>query len=104
LTPEETPSEPRAADGEEQPDDLAIRPRPFNVLAGARGALLAIVASGLLIVGLWLLAREAPSAGTDPRLAPTATVAPGAAPFADQEFETAVPQPESLSPDDGGGS
>lgn len=101
MTPE---GEPRDAAVDEQPDDIAMRPQRVNVLAGARGALLAIVASGVLIVGLWLLAREAPSAGTDPRLAPTATAAPGAAPFGNQEFATAVPLPGSPPSNAAGGS
>ena len=57
--------------------------------------MLAIAISGLLILGLWVVARTAPSAGTDPRLAPTATVVVDTGPFGDQVYVTVVPQPAS---------
>lgn len=60
--------------------------------------MLAIAVSGLLIVGLWAVARNAPSAGTDPRLLPPASAAPGANPFGEQVFVTVVPEPAPLSP------
>ncbi len=104
MTLEGAPPKPRPGASDEQPERPAAEPRPFDVLAGGREALLAIVVSGLLIVGLWLIAREAPSAGTDPRLVPSAAVTPGAAPFGEQTFATAVPRPGSPPPDEAGGS
>ena len=67
--------------------------RASSVWTEVPGALLAIAISGLLILGLWAVARNAPSAGTDPRLAPTATVVVDRGPFGDQVFVTVVPQP-----------
>jgi hypothetical protein len=80
---------------------------PVNPLRDARGALIAIAVSCLLILVLWLIARDAPSAGTDPRLEPTAAVGASTAGsvdgrsglFADQTFVTAVPPPGPRSPD-----
>lgn len=60
--------------------------------------MLAIAISGLLIVGLWVVSRNAPSAGIDPRLAPPASAVPGANPFGEQVFVTVVPEPAPQSP------
>jgi hypothetical protein len=60
-----------------------------------------IAVSGLLIAGLWLLSRNAPSAGTDPRLLPAATVEAGTNPFRGQTFVTVAPEPQSPAPGDG---
>ena len=69
----------------ERDDDLPVEPPAYDgtgrvarqrsaeridLMAGARGAAVAIAVSGLLVVGLWAVARNAPSAGTDPRLLP----------------------------------
>jgi hypothetical protein len=63
--------------------------------------LIVIAVSGLLIVGLWLISRNAPSAGTDPRLFPAPTADAGTNPFGGQTFVTVAPEPESAAPADG---
>ena len=68
---------------------------------GARGALIVIALSGLLITGLWLISRNAPSAGTDPRLLPTPTAEAGTTPFQGQTFVTVAPEPQPAAPGDG---
>lgn len=91
---EDAPKTPDAAD-----ELVPASPEPPpNVWSGAPGAVLAIAVSGLLIVGLWAVSRNAPSAGTDPRLAPTATAAPGTNPFGEQVFVTVVPEPAPPPP------
>lgn len=95
--PEQQP-EPRL-DAPDQLGPVSLEP-PSSVWSGAAGAVVAIAVSGLLIVGLWAVSRNAPSAGTDPRLAPpaTATAAAGQNPFGEQVFVTVVPEPAPLSP------
>lgn len=80
----------------EQPFEAApAAPGPPDLWAGARGALIVIALSGLLIAGLWLISRNAPSAETDPRLLPTPIAETGPNPFRDQTFVTVAPAPRS---------
>lgn len=90
------PEQPASA-APSEPVRRVARPS-FNPLSDARGALVTIIISGGLILGLWLIARDAPSAQQDPRLAPTATVSPGSAPFGNQTYVTVVPWPQTPSP------
>jgi hypothetical protein len=70
---------------------------PLNLMSGAAGAVVAIAVSGLLVVGLWAIARNAPSAATDPRLVPPPTAVASPARGDDQLYMTIV-QTESGAP------
>ncbi|MDQ3695800.1 MAG: hypothetical protein M3464_19600 [Chloroflexota bacterium] len=70
------------------------RPRSeerIDLMSGARGAAVAIAVSVLLVVGLWAVARNAPSAGTDPRLLPSANAVGSPRPEDLQRNVTFVP-------------
>ena len=80
--------------GESGDEHAATASATHDPWAGARGAAIVIAVSGLLILGLWVISRNAPSAGTDPRLLPTATAVAGANPFEGQTFVTVAPEPQ----------
>lgn len=66
--------------GEEPPRSVVVSP-----LAGLRGAVAAGGLSLVLIGGLWLASRGAPSAASDPSLVPPSTV-PAATPGPGERF------------------
>ena len=98
MNPDDLPTESGTND---QPGNEPVNAgdAPHDPWAGARGAIIVIALSGLLIAGLWLISRNAPSAGTDPRLLPTATAQAGNNPFGNQTFVTVAPEPQPAPPD-----
>ncbi len=85
--------QPTAADADGADEEAERQATPVNLMSGARGAAVAIAVSGLLVVGLWALARNAPSAGTDPRLVPVASPAAAPGRIDTQRFVTIIPGP-----------
>ena len=59
--------------------DFAAPPRA-DYVRGATGAMAAVIVCALLVGGLWLAARNAPSAATDPRLLPAVVTPTGRVP------------------------
>ena len=58
---------------------------------GVAGALVVTAISVLIVAGLWVLAREAPSAGSDPRLQPVVPAVGSPGRFEEQIYATFVP-------------
>jgi hypothetical protein len=54
---------------------------------------IAVAASGLLVLGLWAVSRNAPSAATDPRLEPNPTAAPAPGRLEQQIYITIAAEP-----------
>lgn len=92
LSPESNTEVPVARTG----DEATAPPPPLNITSGALGAVVAIAVSALLVLALWTIARDAPSAATDPRLIPPPTAVPSPGRVGDQLYITIVPT-ESLA-------